>query len=166
MEDLVVNEAVVIPARELSWTATASGGPGGQHVNKVATKVFLRWDLGQSQTLATSLPSWVDARLRSLAARRINGEGILEVSCDATRSQSRNLEIARARLVDVAWLGEHVGARLLGAVVLLALALAPPRVERERPEAAGEQSGEEQVLHRRSTATRDAARCRPGSASG
>ena len=101
MEDLVVNEAVVIPARELSWTATASGGPGGQHVNKVATKVFLRWDLGQSQTLATSLPSWVDARLRSLAARRINGEGILEVSCDATRSQSRNLEIARARLVDL-----------------------------------------------------------------
>ena len=94
MEDLVVTKRVTIPARELSWTAVASGGPGGQHVNKVSTKVSLRWDLRASSVL----PAWAKARLEHLAARQLDGEGCVQIVSDATRSQHRNLQVARDRL--------------------------------------------------------------------
>ncbi|EDM74757.1 hypothetical protein PPSIR1_15600 [Plesiocystis pacifica SIR-1] len=97
MEDLLVTAAVVIPARELSWTAVASGGPGGQHVNKVATKVQLRWTLANSE----SLPEWARARLVAAAGRFIDRDGNLLISCASTRSQDRNRELARERLADM-----------------------------------------------------------------
>jgi len=97
MEDLTVTPAVTIPARELSWTAVASGGPGGQNVNKVATKVQLRWDLANS----TALPDWARQRLISLAGRKIDQDGGLQISSSSTRSQDRNLELALARLADL-----------------------------------------------------------------
>ena len=94
MEDLAITQDLCIPARELSWTAVRSGGPGGQNVNKVATKVWLRWDLASS----SALPEWARQRLLSLAARRIDGHGSLLISSGSTRSQDRNLELARERL--------------------------------------------------------------------
>lgn len=94
MDDLIVTQELAIPARELSWTAVASGGPGGQNVNKVATKVQLRWDLSNS----TVLPEWARLRLIALAGRRIDGEGNLLLTSSSTRSQERNLELARERL--------------------------------------------------------------------
>ncbi|NVB41325.1 aminoacyl-tRNA hydrolase [Pseudenhygromyxa sp. WMMC2535] len=97
MDDLVVNDTLSIPARELSWTASTAGGPGGQHVNKVSTKVLLRWDLPRSQVL----PAWARERLRSMAGRRFDAEGCVLVSCAATRSQDRNLELARERLAQL-----------------------------------------------------------------
>jgi ribosome-associated protein len=94
MENLAVTQDVTIPARELSWTAVASGGPGGQNVNKVATKVQLRWALASS----SALPEWARARLIILAGRRIDSEGNLLISSSSARSQDRNLELARERL--------------------------------------------------------------------
>lgn len=94
MDDLHVNEDLTIPARELSWTAVASGGPGGQNVNKVATKVQLRWHLSHSQVL----PEWARERLIALAGRKLDADGNLLISSSTTRSQERNLELARERL--------------------------------------------------------------------
>jgi ribosome-associated protein len=96
MEDLTITDTITIPARELAFTAVASGGPGGQNVNKVATKVLLRWDLAHSD----ALPEWARARVLALAgARRLDGEGCVQIVCSTTRSQDRNLELARERLV-------------------------------------------------------------------
>jgi ribosome-associated protein len=94
MEDLRIREGVTIPARELSFTAVASGGPGGQNVNKVATKVKLRWDLPNS----TVLPDWARTRLIALAGRKLDADGAVLISSSTTRSQERNLELALVRL--------------------------------------------------------------------
>jgi ribosome-associated protein len=48
---LVVNPHVTIPAHELTWSAARAGGPGGQNVNKVASKVELRFDLARTAAL-------------------------------------------------------------------------------------------------------------------
>jgi ribosome-associated protein len=94
MEDLAVSDDLTIPARELSWAAVASGGPGGQNVNKVATKVQLRWDLAHSSVL----PEWARLRLIAIAGRKVDAEGCVLISSSTTRSQERNLELARERL--------------------------------------------------------------------
>lgn len=93
-DDLVVDDRVTIPATDLSWTASRSSGPGGQHVNKVATKVTLRFHLPQTQALSPRQKS----RLRKLAGRRLDTDGNLLVSAQAERSQRRNLERARQSL--------------------------------------------------------------------
>lgn len=92
--DLIVNERVTIPAQELSWSASRSSGPGGQNVNKVSTKVTLRFDLRGTQALTSAQKS----RLRVLAGRRLDADGGVIVSAQAQRSQRQNLERARAGL--------------------------------------------------------------------
>ena len=93
----MVTDAVTIPARELSWTAVASGGPGGQHVNKVATKVALRWDVRASGCL----PQWARDRLLAQAGRFVDAQGCLQIVSGSTRSQDRNLTVARERLAEL-----------------------------------------------------------------
>lgn len=93
-DDLQVTDAVTIPAKDLHWTASRSSGPGGQNVNKVATKVDLRFDLPATEALADA----VKERLRGLSGARLDGEGRVVVVCQSTRSQADNLEEARARL--------------------------------------------------------------------
>lgn len=95
--DLVVAPGVFLPGRELSWTASRSGGPGGQNVNKVSTKVELRFDLENNRTLHDA----VKARLYARAAARTDAHGRIVITCDTTRSQSQNLELARERLADL-----------------------------------------------------------------
>ena len=92
-----INDQIEIADWELIESFTRSSGPGGQNVNKVATAVELRFEAERSPALAPA----VKARLRRLAGRRWTNEGALILHCDETRSQARNREIARARLVDL-----------------------------------------------------------------
>lgn len=94
MDDLRVNDRVTIPARDLSWSAARSSGPGGQNVNKVASKVDLRFDLRGTDALIGP----VKARLRALTKNQLDKDGRLIVTSQATRDQSRNLEDARDKL--------------------------------------------------------------------
>ena len=79
------------PRKDLSWTASRASGPGGQNVNKVATKVTLRFDLRGTEALTRTQK----ARLRKLAGKRIDAQGTLRISAQAERSQRQNLERAR-----------------------------------------------------------------------
>ncbi len=93
-DDLVIQPGLVLPAAELSWTAVRSGGPGGQNVNKVATKVELRFDLPGTRALSPD----VRARLARLAAGRLDAEGRIVITSQATRNRAQNLEDAREKL--------------------------------------------------------------------
>lgn len=95
--DLLVNSRVVIPGEDLSWRAVRASGPGGQHVNKVSTKVELRFDL--PGTTALSAPQ--KARLRRLAATRLDADGRIVITSQLTRNRVRNLEDARAKLAEL-----------------------------------------------------------------
>jgi ribosome-associated protein len=94
MAGLEVRPGVTVPERELSWAAVRSSGPGGQNVNKVSSKVELRFDFEASRVLAAS----VKARLRQLAQNRLDSEGRILIVSQATRNQPQNLTDARARL--------------------------------------------------------------------
>jgi ribosome-associated protein len=95
--DLDIAPGLLLPARELSFTAVRAGGPGGQNVNKVSTKVELRFDLARNTTLAPA----VKARLRAQNPSRFDADGRLLLVADDTRSQVMNLEIARERLAEL-----------------------------------------------------------------
>jgi ribosome-associated protein len=96
-EPLVVSPALTIPADELRWTSVRSSGPGGQNVNKVSSKVELRFDFERSRVLRDD----TKARLRALAASRLDAEGQILIVSQATRDRQRNLEDARAKLGEI-----------------------------------------------------------------
>jgi ribosome-associated protein len=81
-----VNEHIRIPEEEFAWSFVRSGGPGGQNVNKVASKAVLRWPLAASP----SLPADVKARLQAQQRNRLTTEGDLLVTSQRYRDQERN----------------------------------------------------------------------------
>jgi ribosome-associated protein len=95
---LKITEAIAIPERELEERFVRASGPGGQNVNKVSTAVELRFNVRSSP----SLPSDVRVRLARLAGHRLTDEGILVIRAERFRTQDRNREDARARLIDLA----------------------------------------------------------------
>jgi ribosome-associated protein len=86
-----------IPAGELQWTFVRSGGPGGQNVNKVASKAVLRWNLAASP----SLPEDVKARLSAQQRNRTTADGDLIVTSQRYRDQERNKQDCLEKLGDM-----------------------------------------------------------------
>jgi ribosome-associated protein len=93
-EALVVRPGVVVPADAMRMSAVRSGGPGGQNVNKVASKVELRVDLAR----VAGLDEGAHARLATLAAPALDADGRLLVTSQKTRDQRSNLEDAREKV--------------------------------------------------------------------
>lgn len=91
---LEVNDRIRIPDEEFHWTFVRAGGPGGQNVNKVASKAVLRWDLAGSP----SVPEDVKARLRTQQRRRVNAAGEFLLSSQRYRDQGHNVKDCRDKL--------------------------------------------------------------------
>ena len=96
MDDLVVTRSLTVPASELRWRFTRSGGPGGQHANTANTRAEVRFDVAGSPSLGP--------RQRARLLERLGSE--VRVVVDEERSQSQNRALARERL----------GARLASAL--------------------------------------------------
>jgi ribosome-associated protein len=92
-DDIRVNDRLTIPAAELGWRFSRSGGPGGQGVNTTDSRVELTWDLLGSDLLP---PMMRDRAVQRLGHRLVNG--VLTVVASENRSQLRNREAAMARL--------------------------------------------------------------------
>lgn len=90
--DLRITDTVTIPMAELQFHFSRSGGPGGQHVNRTATQVELTFDVQRSASLDESQRARILNKLKSA----IDSRGVLHLTCQATRSQSRN----RAEVVE------------------------------------------------------------------
>lgn len=91
------------PESELSERFILTGGPGGQHVNRTASGVQLRFDIAGSGFLDQT----TKARLVELGGRRIDSDGVLTIEARSYRSQHRNREEARARLAELIEQASH-----------------------------------------------------------
>ena len=97
MPGLRVTAELEIPARELRVTFSRSSGPGGQNVNKVETKVQLRWSPGASAALSDADRAWLLRRL----AGKLTADGDLLVASNRSRDQARNREDAEGKLAEM-----------------------------------------------------------------
>src|SRR5206468_9126540 len=111
---LEINERIGIPEEEFAWSFVRSGGPGGQNVNKVASKAVLRWDVAGTP----SLPADVKERLQAQQRRRLTTEGELVLTSQRYRDQERNRQDCLEKL---------------RALVLQAAAVPKVRKKRKRP---------------------------------
>lgn len=80
---------------EILIKAVRSSGKGGQHVNKVSTRIELYFQPGMSEGLSEPEKALIEQNL----AAKISSDGILRITCDQSRSQARNKEIAIAKLM-------------------------------------------------------------------
>ena len=93
---LPISKRIAVADNEIEIRAVRSGGPGGQHVNKVSTAVQIRFDITKS-----SLPEQYKRRLMALNDRRITANGIIVIRAGQRRSQKQNRDLALERLRDL-----------------------------------------------------------------
>jgi ribosome-associated protein len=84
---IVISPQIAIPRRELRFSFVSSSGPGGQNVNKVASKAVLRWSLVSSR----SIPDDLRGRLVERLSRRMNDRGELVLTSQRYRDQGKNV---------------------------------------------------------------------------
>ncbi len=94
---LHVNDHISIPRDELSFTYVRSSGPGGQNVNKTASKAVMRWDVAGTP----SLPEDVRFRFQQRYANRLTQTGELVLTSQRYRDQLRNIDDCLAKLADM-----------------------------------------------------------------
>jgi ribosome-associated protein len=92
---IVIDDTLTLDESEISESFIRASGPGGQNVNKVASAVQLRFDVRHSP----SLPEAVRRRLERLGGHRVSQDGVIVITAQRYRSQERNREDARGRLV-------------------------------------------------------------------
>jgi ribosome-associated protein len=129
-EPLHIVHGLAIPAEELEFSFSRSGGPGGQNVNKVSSRVTLRFDV----TLSPSLSEEQKRRILSRLSTRISSAGILQVVSRKSRSQASNRDAAEQRFAEL--LKEALAPKLVRKETA-----APPVARRDRLRAKKHRSG-------------------------
>ena len=98
MDDvIVINGRLSIPASELTFRFSTSGGPGGQHANRSATRVTLLFDVANSPSLTEGMRNRLLQRLSS----RLDKDGVLQIQVSDSRSQHQNRQTAVARFQEL-----------------------------------------------------------------
>jgi ribosome-associated protein len=137
-ETLRINGRITIPRSELRFSFVRSSGPGGQNVNKVASKAMLRWNIVDSG----ALPDDVKARFVARYARKINDRGELVLTSQRYRDQARNVSDCLEKL----------------GVMLRSVAKAPRARKRTKPTKA---SREARLSEKRAVAEKKRRRAEP-----
>lgn len=103
-DSLAVTPEISIPRNELTYRATRSGGPGGQHVNTSSTRIELLWDLSGSRAVTDAQRDLLRAKL----APRLDADGMVRVVASDRRSQQQNRIAAEERLAALVRHALHV----------------------------------------------------------
>ena len=91
-----ITGTIAIDERDLEESFIRASGPGGQNANKLATAVQLRFDVNRS-----ALPADMRVRLAHVAGKRLTADGVLVITAQRHRTQARNREDARERLIEL-----------------------------------------------------------------
>jgi len=97
VEDLVITPTLTVPAREIKFRFARSGGPGGQNVNKVESRVELLFNLAASIAFSDTQKH----RIHTALQKRLDADGILHIVVQESRSQWQNREFALTRLAEL-----------------------------------------------------------------